>query len=121
MSDRPIGRVTDEIGPVEVRERYERETIDDADPRPGQLNETVLAQATQHAVDVWDAEAQDICEFRLGQRQVERRAVAHADRAEAGRELEQEVSQPLVSIAPADVRKMLAEHSGLAGRGPEYR
>ena len=52
-----IGSVTwAGIGP----KGHESETIDDADPRPHQLDEPILAQSAQHAVDVRDTEAQDV-------------------------------------------------------------
>lgn len=119
MSHRALHAIAAEVSLVEVCKCGKRSAIDDADPWPGELYEAVLAQPAQHAVDVRNTEAEDIGELRLGDGQVERAAVAHADAGEAGGHLEQKVREPLLSIAPADVRKMLAEYGVLASHGPE--
>src|SRR6185437_1651504 len=78
-----LGKTASEIGVVEIRKGGEGRAIGDADSGPGHLDEPILAQPAEHSIDVRNAEAEDIGELGLGERQIERAAIAQADGREA--------------------------------------
>src|SRR5512135_2985772 len=108
-----------EVGIVEVRQGRERAAVDQADPRLLDIDQTVLAQAAQHAVDVRRAQAEHVGDLLLRERHVERRSVADADRAQPKRHLQDEVRNTLAGAAATYGREALSEHRGFAGARPE--
>src|SRR6185312_5385503 len=116
-----LGKSACEIGIIEIRKSGEGGAIGDPHSGAGHLDEPILAQPAEHPIDVRNAEAEHIGELRLGERQIERAAIAQADGGESCGHLQQEMSQALIGAAPADIREVLAEHGGLTGDGAEHR